>query len=89
MAESPNIVAYLKPVCSWSNSVRETFSKYGLQYEDKDIINNPEIYAEMVQKSGQPLSPCVEINGQMLADVDGSEVETWMVENGVVEAATA
>jgi len=89
MAESPNIVAYLKPVCGWSNSVRETFSKYGLQYEDKDIINNPEIYAEMVQKSGQPLSPCVEINGQMLADVDGSEVETWMVENGVVEAATA
>ena len=89
MADAPNIVAYLKPVCGWSNSVRETFSKYGLQYEDKDIINNPEIYAEMVQKSGQPLSPCVEINGQMLADVDGSEVETWMVENGVVEAATA
>ena len=88
MAESPNIVAYLKPVCGWSNSVRETFSKYGLQYEDKDIINNPEIYAEMVQKSGQPLSPCVEINGQMLADVDGSEVEPWMVEHGVVEAAT-
>ena len=88
MAETPNIVAYLKPVCGWSNSVRETFSKYDLHYEDKDIINNPEIYAEMVQKSGQPLSPCVEINGQMLADVDGSEVETWLVENGVVEAAT-
>tara|TARA_Y100001968_G_scaffold323503_1_gene361287 strand:+ start:232 stop:495 length:264 start_codon:yes stop_codon:yes gene_type:complete len=87
MADAPNIVAYLKPVCGWSNSVRETLAKYGLQYEDKDIINNPEIYAEMVQKSGQPLSPCVEINGQMLADVDGSEVETWMLENGVVETA--
>ena len=87
MADTTNIVAYLKPVCGWSNSVRETFAKYGLQYEDKDIINNPEIYAEMVQKSGQPLSPCVEINGQMLADVDGSEVETWMLENGVVETA--
>jgi len=87
MADAPNIVAYLKPVCGWSNSVRETFVKYGLHYEDKDIINNPEIYAEMVQKSGQPLSPCVEINGQMLADVDGSEVETWMLDNGVVEAA--
>lgn len=88
MADAPNIVAYLKPVCGWSNSVRETFAKYGLQYEDKDIINNPEIYAEMVQKSGQPLSPCVEINGQMLADVDGGEVESWLIENGVVEPAT-
>ena len=89
MAEDPKIVAYLKPVCGWSNSVRETFAKYKLEYEDRDIINNPDIYAEMVQKSGQPLSPCVEINGQMLADVSGEEVEAWMVENGVVESAAA
>ena len=89
MAEAPHIVAYLKPVCGWSNSVRATFAKYSLAYEDKDIINNPDIYAEMVQKSGQPLSPCVEINGQMLADVDGDEVEAWMLENGVVEPASA
>ena len=87
MADAPKIVAYLKPVCGWSNGVRETFRKYELSYEDKDIINNPDIYAEMVQKSGQPLSPCVEINGQMLADVSGEEVEAWMVQNGVVEQA--
>ena len=54
MAEAPQIVAYLKPTCGWSNSVRQTFAKYRLEYEDKDIINNPDIYAEMVQKSGQP-----------------------------------
>ncbi len=89
MAEAPHIVAYLKPVCGWSKSVRDTFVKYGLAYEDKDIINNPDIYAEMVQKSGQPLSPCVEINGQMLADVDGDEVEAWMLANGVVEPVSA
>lgn len=86
MADAPQIVAYLKPVCGWSNGVRAVFDKYGLQYEDKDIINNPEIYAEMVQKSGQPLSPCVEINGQMLADVSGEEVEAWMQQNNVVGA---
>ena len=89
MAEDPKIVAYLKPVCGWSNSVRETFAKYRLEYQDRDIINNPDIYAEMVQKSGQPLSPCVEINGQMLADVSGEEVEAWMIKNGVVESAAA
>ena len=69
MAETPEIVAYLKPVCGWSSGVREVFRKYDLVYEDKDIINNPEIYAEMVQKSGQPLSPCVVVNGQVLATV--------------------
>ena len=85
MAESPTIVAYMKPVCGWSEGVREVFRKYGLAYEDKDIINNPEIYAEMVQKSGQPLSPCVVVNGQILADVSGEEVETWLLENSIVE----
>ena len=89
MSEAPTIVAWLKPVCGWSNSVRETFSKYSLEYEDRDIINNPDNYAEMVQKSGQPLSPCVEINGQMLADVGGDEVESWMVENKVVETVAS
>ena len=89
MTVTPSIVAYLKPTCGWSKGVRETFEKYGLEYEDKDIINNPDIYAEMVQKSGQPLSPCVEINGHMLADVSGKEVEDWMLENSIIEPVPA
>ena len=44
-----------------------------MAYEDRDVINNPSIYAEMVQKSGQSLSPCVEVNGHMLADVSGTK----------------
>lgn len=89
MAEQPEITAYLKPVCGWSAGVREVFAKYGLEYVDRDIINDPNNYAEMVQKSGQPLSPCVEVNGQMLADVSGEEIEAWMLQNGVVEPVGA
>lgn len=79
------INAYLKPHCGWSRGVRAIFAKYNLDYKDLDIINNSEIYAEMVQKSGQPLSPCVEIDGVMLADVSGEEVEQYMLENGLVK----
>ncbi len=86
MAEAPTIIAWLKPVCGWSAGVREVFDRHGLEYEDRDIISNPNHYAEMVQKTGQPLSPCVEINGQVLADVSGEEVEAWMVKNQVVGA---
>jgi len=57
------IKAYLKPSCGWSNGVRAIMDKYGLDYDDVDIINNRDNYAEMVRKSGQPLSPCVEIDG--------------------------
>ena len=82
---APVITAYLKPVCGWSQGVRAVFDKYGLSYQDKDIINNPEIYQEMVTKSGQPLSPSVVVDGRMLADVSGEEVEAWLAAKGYIE----
>lgn len=83
--QQPNIIAYLKPTCGWSNGVRAIMRKYNLVYEDRDIINNPDQYEEMVRKSGQPLSPCVEIDGKMLADISGEEVEAWMIANGYLK----
>ena len=80
-----NIKAYLKPSCGWSNGVRAVLAKHGLAYEDVDFINNRESYAEMVRKSGQPLSPCVEIDGVMLADVSGEEVENYLLSNDLVK----
>jgi len=83
------IKAYLKPHCGWSNGVRAIMRKYNLEYEDIDIINVRENYEEMVRKSGQPLSPCVEIDGVMLADVSGEEVENYMLANDLVKPTTA
>lgn len=79
------IVAYLKPTCGWSNGVRAILKKYDLAYADKDIINNPANYEEMVRKSGQPLSPCVVVDGVMLADVSGEEVENYLLANELVK----
>ncbi len=79
------IKAYLKPQCGWSMGVRAIMSKHELDYEDIDIINSRENYAEMVAKSGQPLSPCVEIDGVMLADVSGEEVENYLLSNDLVK----
>jgi monothiol glutaredoxin len=81
----PKIIAYLKPSCGWSQGVRAIMRKYDLPYEDRDIINDPRQREEMIQKSGQMLSPCVEINGQMLPDISGEEVEAWMLQNKLVE----
>ena len=85
--EKPQIVAYLKTSCGWSNGVRAVLKKYDLPYQEKDIIQNPAFRWEMEQKSGQPLSPCVEINGNMLVDISGEEVEPYHVENHLVEAS--
>lgn len=85
--EIPEITAYLKTFCGWSEGVRAIMRKYQLDFEEKDIIKNPAFRWEMEQKSGQPLSPCVIVDGNMLADVSGEEVEQWMIENGYLEGS--
>jgi len=85
----PKISAYMKPVCGWSNGVRAIFQKYGLEYDDLDIINNADNYREMVEKSGQPLQPTIEIDGEIIADVNGDEVEAYLLEKGYVQLSGA
>ena len=87
--DKPEIIAYLKTQCGWSRGVRAIFEKYELPYEERNIQENPRYYVEMVERSGQPLSPCVEVNGVMLADVSGDEVEAYLVEHGLVQPSAA
>jgi glutaredoxin len=84
--ETPKIIAYLKPTCGWSQGVRAVLRKYDLPFEDRDIINDVSQRQEMIQKSGQMLSPCVEVNGKMLPDISGEEVEAYLLANSLVTA---
>ena len=84
----PEITAYLKTHCGWSKGVRAALAKYELAYVEKDIIQNPEFRAEMEVKSGQVLSPCVEVNGAMLADISGEELEGFLLREGLVQPTT-
>ena len=83
--EKPQIIAYLKPTCGWSQGVRAVLRKYDLPFEDRDIINDPAQRQEMIEKSGQMLSPCVVVNGHMLADVSGDEVEAYLLAKSLVQ----
>lgn len=84
--QKPEITAYLKTFCGWSEGVRAIMRKYDLEFAEKDIIKNPAFRWEMEQKTGQPLSPCVEVNGEMLPDVSGEEVEAFLIGKGIVVA---
>jgi monothiol glutaredoxin len=84
-----HIVAYLKPHCGWSHGVRAVLKKYNLAFEDRDIWNDPRQRLEMIQKSGQELSPCVEVNGNMLPDISGEELEAWLIKSNLVQKNAA
>ncbi len=80
----PEITAYLKTHCGWSRGVRAVLAKYEIPFTEKDIIINPDFRFEMEQLSGQPLSPCVIVNGVMLPDISGEELEAYMLSNHLV-----
>ena len=80
---TPVIKAYLNPYCPWIPRVRTVLDRAGLQYEELDITSDRKAFAEMVAKSRQYASPCVEINGVMLTDVGGAEVEAWLQQRGL------
>lgn len=82
--ETPEITAYLKTQCGWSRGVRAVLAKYDVPYTEKDIIINPAFRWEMEQRSGQSLSPCVEVNGKMLADISGEELESHLLAEKLV-----
>jgi glutaredoxin-related protein len=79
----PTITAWLKTSCGWSRGVRAVLSKYNLEYTDKDIIQNPAFRWEMEQKSGQSMQPTLEVNGVMLCDVSGEELEAYLLREGL------
>jgi len=82
------IITYMKPSCGWSNGVRSIMRKYDLSFEDRDIINDPEQRQEMFRKTGQMMQPCVELDGEMLIDVSGDDVEAYLLANNLVTASS-
>lgn len=84
--EKLTVKAYLKTTCGWSGGVRAVFKKYDIEFEDINILADPMAYSEMVRKSGQRMSPTVEINGKVLADVSGEEVEGYLLANHLVKS---
>ena len=81
--ETPKIIAYINPLCPWTRGVLNVLGKYDLEFDYRDVTRNQADFQEMVEKTGQDSSPCVEINGHMLADVGGEEVEEWIRQNGI------
>ena len=81
---TPVIKAYLNPYCPWSPGVRTVLDRAGLQYEELYITSDCKAFEKMVAKSRQYASPCVEINGIMLADVGGAEVAAWLRQRGLL-----
>ena len=59
--------------------------RHNLAFDARDVIAHQRYYDEMVQLTNQEKAPCVRIDGCMLADTSGDEVEAWLKEKGYLK----
>jgi glutaredoxin len=87
--KTPTITAYLRPTCRASVGVRAVLAKYELAFEERNVASDVASRSDMVRRSGQGFSPCVDVDGHMLADVTGDDVEVYLLTAGLVKPTDA
>src|SRR5687767_773516 len=87
--KTPTITAYLRPTCRASEGIRAMLGKYELAFQERNVASDPASRRDMVRGSGQGFSPCVDVDGHMLADVTADEVEVYLLTAGLVKAGDA
>ena len=81
----PAITFYFKPFCPWCAEVREVLKRHNIPADERNVIKDPAMMEEMVRRTGQDKAPCVDIDGHMLVDVGGKEVEAYLKEKGHIK----
>lgn len=80
----PNIVVYYRPFCPWARQVLSFFDERKIAFTGKNLSEDLDSLKEMINRTGQEISPCVEIDGHMLVDVGREEIETYMLAKGLI-----
>jgi len=72
------IKLYSRPLCGWCQEAKAYLRQRGLAFEDVDVGADPATYEEMQRLSGQRFVPTIVVDGQVLADFDVQQLETFL-----------
>ncbi len=71
-------VFYTKTGCPWCAEARVVLDREKIDYEEKVVTGNDELFAEMEKLSGQTKAPVLDWNGDILADFGAAELEPFL-----------
>ncbi len=72
-----NIRLFIKPSCGWCHEAKDWLDERGLQYEELDVISDLAARKEMRDLTGQTKAPCIDVDGEILADFDTDQLATF------------
>ena len=68
---------FIKPFCGWCQEAVAWLDRQGVSYEQLDVTSDRDAYREMVDLTGQTKAPCIEVDGEVLADFGVDELEEF------------
>jgi len=78
------LIVYTKMGCPWCIAVINFLHEKNIDFEERDVTENPDYMMELVEKSGQSLCPTFIINDTVYPDSDKEELEKVLKEEGVL-----
>ncbi len=78
------ITLYKKAGCPWSAAIIGFLNELNIPYEIKNVTSNPTYAEELKAASGRCMSPSLEIDDTMLADVSVEDVAKILEERGII-----
>jgi glutaredoxin 3 len=81
--KAENIRLFIKPWCGWCQEAIEWLDSRGIKYEVLDVTSDANARKEMLQLSGQTLTPTIDVDGEILADFGTDQLEVFWKELGL------
>jgi len=77
-----SIRLFIKPHCPWCLGAREWLDEHHISYKVLDVIGDAAARQEMHDLTGQTKAPCIDVDGEILADFGADELEVWWRQKG-------
>ena len=72
---------FIKPWCGWCHKAMNWLDDHDVDYEVIDVLKSNAAYNEMIQLSGQELTPTIDVDGKILADFGPDQLERFWNKN--------
>ena len=76
----PIVIIYSAEWCAFCHAAKEYLEAKGVKYTEKDIVSDPKLAQEAVEKSGQMGIPVIDINGKIIVGFDRPKIDAAILE---------
>jgi len=72
------VIIYTTSQCPYCKITREYFQTRDISYQERNVEEDGDAFAEMIQRSGQMSVPVIEVSNTMLIGFDGQRLDELM-----------